>query len=73
MSTDWKSLPRSAAHALVAASARHAWLVLIASDLLTVLAGWYTATHVSINTDTGDMLDPELPHVQTAKALDAAF
>ncbi|MGE0862078.1 MAG: MMPL family transporter, partial [Gammaproteobacteria bacterium] len=73
MTSDWKTLPQRACHGLVAASARHAWLVLLLSCLLTVLAGWYTATHVSIDTDTSEMLDPELPHRRAGKALNAAF
>ena len=73
MSRDLKTLPQRVCQALVAASARHALLVVLLSCLLTALAGWYTATHVSIDTDTSEMLDPELPHRRAGKALNAAF
>ena len=73
MHMHWKTLPQRAAHAIVTASVRHAWLVLGLSFLLTAAAGGYTATHVAIDTDTSDMLDPELPHRQASRALAAAF
>lgn len=73
MNMQWKTLPRNAASAIVTMSARHAWTVLLLSLVLTALAGWYTATHVAIDTDTSNMLDPELPHMQASNALDAAF
>jgi len=69
----WKTLPRDAACAVVITSARHAVLVLLVSLALTALAAWYTVGHVAIDTDTGNMLDPELPHVKASDALDAAF
>ena len=73
MNMVWKTLPQLAATAIVAASARYAWLVLVVSIALTCVAGWYTVGHVAIDTDTGKMLDPELPHMRASEALAAAF
>ena len=73
MNTHLSTLPRTAAAAIVTASVRHAWLVLVASIALTVFAGWYTVGHVAIDTDTSKMLDPDLPHMRASDALDAAF
>ena len=73
MNTHLSTLPRTAAVAIVTASVRHAWLVLVASIALTVFAGWYTVGHVAIDTDTSKMLDPDLPHMRASDALDAAF
>jgi len=54
-------------------AARHAKLVVVGVVLLTIVSGFYTANNVSVNTDTEDMLSPELPFRQNAKALDKAF
>ncbi len=73
MNMQWKTLPRDAACAIVTMSVRHAWPVLLLSLTLTAIAAWYTVGHVAIDTDTGNMLDPELPHMRASRALDAAF
>lgn len=73
MFPDLKELPRNAAAALVACSARHAWLVILLSLAVTGVALRYTATHISIDTDTGEMIDRRLPHRQASRALDEAF
>ena len=73
MNMQWKTLPRDAASAIVTTSVRHAVLVVLLSLALTAVAGWYTVAHVAIDTDTGNMLDPELPHMRASDALDAAF
>ena len=73
MNMHWKTLPRDAASAIVTASVRHPFTVVLLSLALTLAAGWYTVAHVAIDTDTGNMLDPELPHVKASNALDAAF
>lgn len=52
---------------------RHAWLVLVASLMVTVLSGWYTATHLSIDTDTDDMLSSELDFRQNSIRLKQVF
>ncbi|MBK8958672.1 MAG: MMPL family transporter [Proteobacteria bacterium] len=73
MNMHWKTLPRDAASAIVTASVRHPFAVVLLSLALTLAAGWYTVGHVAIDTDTGNMLDPELPHMKASNALDAAF
>lgn len=64
---------RRACVALVSIATRHAVATLLAAVLITLAAAWYTATHLGIDTDTSNMLDPRLPHRQAARALDAAF
>ena len=59
--------------ATVTASVRHAKVLLVLTTLLTGLMLYYTATHIAINTDTSEMLDPKLPHRQASKAYDLAF
>ena len=73
MAIEWKAWPRLAAEAIVACSVRSAWAVLVGALLLTVVAGRYTASHIAIDTDTGNMLDPDLPHRRASRALQAAF
>jgi uncharacterized protein len=52
---------------------RHAWFVLVASLVLTGLSGWYTATHLAIDTDTDGMLSSELDFRQNSIRLKQAF
>lgn len=52
---------------------RAAWIVIVISTLTTVIAGWYVANNVQINTDTSDMLSPNLPFRQLSKELDTVF
>lgn len=53
---------------------RHrAWLVIAVTVLLTGLSGWYTLSHLAIDTDTEDMLSAELPFRQDAMRLKQAF
>lgn len=40
---------------------RHAWLVVVAGILAAVLALFYTARNLGVNTDTGDMFPQTLP------------
>jgi len=73
MSIPLKHLPREFAATLVACAVRWPWLVIVVG---LALAGWgvhYTAQHIAIDTDTGDMIDPKLPHRQASRALDEAF
>jgi len=68
-----KHLPREFAASLVACAIRWPWFVIV---VMFAATGWgvhYTATHIGIDTDTGDMIDPKLPHRQASRALDAAF
>jgi hopanoid biosynthesis associated RND transporter like protein HpnN len=73
MPANLKHLPRAAAASLVSFSARHAWFVILASLALTALALRYTAAHISIDTDTEEMIDKRLPHRQANLAFDEAF
>jgi len=70
---DFKQLPRAFAASLVAFSTRQAWLVMVISLALTAFALRYTATHISIDTGTEDMIDARLPHRQANLAFDQAF
>lgn len=58
---------------IVDASRRYAALVIAASLLMTLGLGWYTATHLTINTDVNQLLSEDLPWRQQEKALEKAF
>jgi len=58
---------------LVDFSRRHAAANAIAAVVLTVLAGWYAAGHLAINTDIEKLLPSDLPWRQNEIALDQAF
>jgi len=64
---------RAALGAWVGFAVRSAWTVIALAALLTALAGWYTATHLGIDTDTTDMLSAELPFRQDAIRISRAF
>lgn len=68
-----RQLPGRATAGLVGFSVRHAWLVLVLAVLGTWGALQYTAGHIAIDTDTANMLDPELPHRQAHRRFRAAF
>ncbi|MGD9600253.1 MAG: MMPL family transporter [Gammaproteobacteria bacterium] len=68
-----RTLPgRITAH-VVAWSVRHAWATLLVAMLVTTAAAFYTARHLAIDTDTSNMLDPNLPHRQAHRGYRAAF
>lgn len=73
MNPTLRQLPGRATAALVGISIRHAWLVLLLAALGTWGALTYTAGHLAIDTDTANMLDPELPHRQAHRRFRAAF
>ena len=52
---------------------RSAWIVLAISVVVTALGAWYSATHLSINTDTDDMLSSTLAFRQDSIRLSRAF
>ena len=52
---------------------RFAWLVVLASVLVSVLSVVYLAENIRINTDTEDMLSPDLPFRRHTAELDKAF
>ena len=57
----------------VAWVAGHAKSVVAGFLILTVLSAYYTASNLSVNTDTEDMLSPDLPFRQNSSALSKAF
>ncbi|MEQ8935283.1 MAG: hypothetical protein RIE56_05790, partial [Amphiplicatus sp.] len=52
---------------------RGGWLVVLAFLAAAVAAGAFAATHLTVNTDTSEMLDPDLPFQKNARALRDAF
>ena len=58
---------------LVDFSRRHAVLNVLAALALTLLAGWYAATHLSIDTDIEKLLPSDLPWRQNELTLDREF
>ncbi len=55
------------------AARRGGWLVVLAFLAAAVGAGYFAATHLRVNTDTSEMLDPDLPFQKNARALRDAF
>ncbi|MBY0612473.1 MAG: MMPL family transporter [Beijerinckiaceae bacterium] len=58
---------------LVKASIDHRWTVIILSALLSITAGYYTATHFAITTDTGKLIDSSVRWRQLEIGFDKAF
>ncbi|MEZ5921565.1 MAG: MMPL family transporter [Parvularculaceae bacterium] len=54
-------------------SRRAGWVVVISFLAAGLLAGWFAATHLKVNTDTSAMLDQSLPSQIRSHALQAAF
>jgi hopanoid biosynthesis associated RND transporter like protein HpnN len=54
-------------------STRHAWFVILAFLLVTVLSAVYFASHFAITTDSNKLLSSSLPWRQQERALDRAF
>ena len=52
---------------------RRAALVLALSLALAAASGWYAATHTAIDTNTSDMLSPDLPFQRDADHMSKAF
>ncbi|CUW39196.1 putative membrane protein actII-3 [Magnetospirillum sp. XM-1] len=52
---------------------RHAWTVVIASLVATVLMGWYAAAHLSLDTDESKLISQDLPFRQVEKTIEQAF
>src|SRR5690606_38225235 len=67
------NIVRRAASALAGAGVAHARLVVLGGLLLTGLLAWYVAGNLAINTDTADMLDPELPFMQRSREFRSLF
>lgn len=58
---------------IVDACRAHARAVLIAAILATGFFGWYTATHLAMNTDTDDLIASDTPWRQRERVFDEAF
>src|SRR5581483_10554682 len=58
---------------LVDACRRHALLVAIFYFALAIVAGYYAATHLSIDTDLGKLISSDQPWRRQEQALDKAF
>ncbi len=54
-------------------SVRHARLVVAGAALVTIALAYYTWTHLSINTDTDQMIDPDLPFRQVYENFNRTF
>ncbi|MGE0119909.1 MAG: MMPL family transporter [Dongiaceae bacterium] len=54
-------------------SRRYAHLVVAACFVLTVLFGWYTATHLGIDAQTENLIDPTLPWRQSEAEIRRLF
>lgn len=54
-------------------SLRYAGLVVISVVLLAGLAWYYTANHLSINTDTAELIAPDAPFQQNRRLFEKAF
>ena len=52
---------------------RGAWMTLLIAAVVTMDGLWYVSENLSINTDTSDMLSPDLPFRRHSRALDEAF
>ncbi len=52
---------------------RHPFLVLSMMTLLSALALQYTSTHLSINTDTAELIAPDAPFQQNRRKFEKAF
>ena len=59
--------------ALVDFCRRHAWRVLLAALVLSLLGGWFASGHLGVNTDTSKLLSPDLAWQKQGAAFDAAF
>lgn len=69
-------IARSAGNLLmawIAAMHRFAWTVIVVTLISTVFAGWYFVTHFKINTDTTDMISPELEFRRLSEDLSRTF
>ncbi len=59
--------------ALAAFSRRHAWPVVLLAVALAAASGVYTVRNLGMNTDTADMISPDLPFRQAGRDFDRAF
>ena len=59
--------------AWVHGATRHARAVMLGLMLITLLSGYYALANLSVNTDTEDMLSPDLEFRQHSRTLSQAF
>ena len=64
---------KSALASLVAFCTRHAWTVIAAATLLSLVSGIYVTRHFAIDTDIGKLISPDLPWRQRELAYLQAF
>ena len=60
-------------YSVVEASRRHAVATTVVALFLTLLAGFFAATHLDIDTDIDKLINPDLPWRQRETAFDRAF
>ena len=73
MNISLADLARQAATAWVSFVCRRSKAVMAAAVLLTLACGVYFAVAIRVNTDTTDMLDPNLPFRKLSRAVSEAF
>lgn len=49
------------------------WFFLLFALLLCIASGYYTFNHLAVNTNTAEMLSPDLPFQQNQRKIDKAF
>lgn len=52
---------------------RSGWAIILGFFAAAAAAGWFAAANLRVNTDTTEMLDPDLPFQKNARALREAF
>jgi len=65
--------PNTLVARLVAVSCRRAWLTVLLAVLLAGAAADYAIQHFAINTDTSELISPDLPWRRDMAAFDAVF
>jgi hypothetical protein len=53
--------------------AKHAWPVIGAALVVTILSGWYAATHFAMTTDINQLISKDIPWRQREMAFEKAF
>src|ERR1043165_997653 len=59
--------------AIVTRCTRHAWTVIVAASLLTLVSVVYSVRHFGINTDINTLISQDLPWRQRELAFEKAF
>ena len=69
----WFRNPSLLAEILAGFSVRHPWLVIILSAVLTLVSGYYAATHFAITTETDQLLESDNSWGRDREAFKRAF